>query len=157
MKDIRITPIKLRQVPALRRQFVYAANSSFAYLPKPDRQQVIRENGYRSLVFAQMHPHRLLLGAWQENTLVGYAIGSVNDDTAMLYWLYVSPDIRGQRVGLRLLEATCALVSQKGATELRLVTYDHRPYYERQGFKHRDRQPFHGVDMDIMSLELIRG
>src|SRR3712207_6640108 len=118
MTDILVGPIRLRDLPKLRRQFEVAANSSFAYLEPAHRRQVIKDNNLVRLGIAWAHPKRVLLGARRGDELLGYIIGSIENANANLYWLYVDPDSRGQNVGLRLLAAMRRLAEDRGVNSL---------------------------------------
>jgi GNAT superfamily N-acetyltransferase len=152
MSQIKITSVPLRQLNALRQQFITAAHNSFSYLPPDDRDTIMHQNRLSQLVIGKLHPKRIILTATRNNQLLGYAIGSVERTSANLYWLYVRPDTRGQNVGLKLVSALRRCVEAKGATQLVLSTYDHERFYARQGFETTDTRQLHGVKMKIMRL-----
>ncbi len=154
MTEIMVGPIRLRDLGKLRRQFEVAANSSFSYLEPRYRSQVIKDNNLPRLIVAWVRPDRLLLAAMKDGVLLGYIIGSVERPSANIYWLYVDPASRGQNVGLRLLAAFRRHAEKLGARNLVLATYDHQPYYARQGFKTVDKKTLHGKPMDIMALRI---
>ena len=57
----------------------------------------------------------MLLGAWREDELVGYAClywsftSTVPAETVLMNDLYVDPDVRGEGVGRALIEASAAV------------------------------------------------
>jgi GNAT superfamily N-acetyltransferase len=70
----------------------------------------------------------LLLGAWREDELVGYAClywsftSLVPAETVLLNDLFVDPAARGEGVGRALIEASAAAGRERGAQRLEWVT-----------------------------------
>lgn len=153
MSDVKISPVKTRQLRSLRRLFASATRSSFGYLPQKQLKQTLRSNNLRRLTLSKLRPSRLVLVA-ANGQLVGYSIAAFDGDSAHLYWLYVDPDQRGRNIGLKLLGATLRWAEAGGANKLVLATHDHRRYYERQGFKWSEQKMVDGVLMDIMFARL---
>ena len=150
-----IIPVKLRNLPALHRMFVGAVRAHFTYFPENEQERVIRDHRPFKLMLAAINPRRIILTAYHGGELVGYAIGGVpKNGKGQLFWLYVDPSRRGKNTGLTLLSRMLRMQGQLGATEVTLATYDHRRYYERQGFVLRDAYSVEGVPLDIMSFKL---
>lgn len=154
MSNIVIQPARLRHLPPLRRQFVDALRKSFTYIDPAEQLKIERDNRLHRLMASWIRPSRILTVAHDGTDIKGFAIGSVSGATAQLYWLYVSPDSRGENLGLKLLTSTLRIAQQKGADHLALSTYDNERYYSRQGFKTIDSQIVHGVEMKIMRLQI---
>ena len=111
----------------LNRLFSQAVEQHFTYFPAAYRRQVIRDHRPLKLFLAALNPRRILLTAYHDGALVGYAIGSVpHDGVGQLYWLYVEPHRRGENTGLALLSRMLKLQELKGAKEVVLATHDHR-------------------------------
>jgi ribosomal protein S18 acetylase RimI-like enzyme len=93
-----------------------------------------------------------LLGAQQTNSLQGYAITGINnDETAKIYWLYVSPEARGQKLGGLLLDRLMVILPERGVRRVSLVTHNYQDYYSKYGFMLEGSDQLYGVDMKVMS------
>jgi GNAT superfamily N-acetyltransferase len=70
----------------------------------------------------------MLLGAWRDGVLVGYAClywsftSIVPAETVLMNDLYVDPEIRGNGVGRALIEASAAVARERGAHQLEWMT-----------------------------------
>ena len=70
----------------------------------------------------------MLLGAWREEELVGYAClywhftSIVPAETVLMNDLYVEPDVRGEGVGRALIEASAGVARERGAHHLEWAT-----------------------------------
>ena len=70
----------------------------------------------------------MLLGAWREDELIGYAClywsftSTVPAETVLMNDLYVEPAARGQGVGRALIEAGAAVARERGAHHLEWAT-----------------------------------
>ena len=70
----------------------------------------------------------MLLGAWREGTLLGYAClywsftSLVPAETALMNDLFVDPSARGEGVGRALIEASAVIARQRGAHHLEWMT-----------------------------------
>jgi GNAT superfamily N-acetyltransferase len=149
----QVRPVRLRDLPRLRRLFRQAAGTSFSYL-KDHHHYIVAQNNLPRLAVAWLRPSRMLIGIYHEDRLKGYAIGSSQGPTAQLYWLYVLPELRGHNAGLQLINASIEHAQRRGAGRMVLATHSHHDYYQRQGFNRVQNQEVHGVPMDIMRLEL---
>ncbi len=152
-----IIAVKWTAIPALNRLFIEAIHQHFTYFPVSYRHQVIRDHRPLKLLMAAINPRRIILTAYHDGAMVGYAIGSVpTNGVGQLYWLYVAPERRGENTGLALLSRMLKLQQQRGAHQVILSTHDHRRYYERQGFTQIETRHVDGVDLDIMSFRMGR-
>ncbi len=155
MDTITITPVRLRSVPNLSRLFVTAVDRHFGYFPVDTRLRVIKEHRPLKLLIAAFRSRRIILTATLNGRLIGYAIGNVpKDHHGQFFWLYVEPAVRGNNTGLALLSRMIKLQRELGALDVTLATYDHRRYYERQGFVWRSKQLIDEVELDIMTFPL---
>jgi ribosomal protein S18 acetylase RimI-like enzyme len=70
----------------------------------------------------------MLLGAWREDELVGYAClywsftSTVPAETVLMNDLYVDPAHRGQGIGRALIDASAAIARERGAERLEWMT-----------------------------------
>lgn len=155
MIRIDIVEASVLSLPAISRLFSRAVTQHFSYFPEDVQRRVISQHSVPKLLLATIDPRRIILVAKQAGRIIGYAIGSVpKAGSAQLYWLYVEPDCRGANIGLSLLSRMLKIQRAKGASEVSIATYDHRRYYERQGFKFVTNTTVDGVQMDILTFKL---
>lgn len=154
MQNIHISLVKLHEIPAVRRQFLDAIHGSFSYIAPSYQRKILQHNSLVRLYGSYFRGDRTIVVARNKDGLVGFAIGGIKNELANLFWLYVSPDQRGARLGESLLQFFCEDCKRKGARKLALSTYDHERFYARHGFQTVDEQKLHGVPMKIMQLEL---
>lgn len=155
MSHITINQANLTSLPALNRIFVHAVEKHFGYFPPDVRTRVVGEHNLARLARAKLDPRRVLLLARSDEEIIGYAIGAApKTGPAQLYWLYVDPAHRGANIGLSLLSRMLKILAEKGAQEVSIATYDHRRYYERQGFKFRSQATVDGVVLDILTFPI---
>ncbi len=70
----------------------------------------------------------MLLGAWHEDELIGYAClywsftSTVPAETVLMNDLYVDPAHRGQSIGRTLIEASATVARERGAQRLEWAT-----------------------------------
>lgn len=78
------------------------------------------------------------------------ALVATGDSIAELKRMYVSPSVRGRRIGRRLLESLQQFAAERGLHCLRLETGIHQPealsLYRSCGFAERDPFPPYGAD-----------
>jgi GNAT superfamily N-acetyltransferase len=157
-KPHAIAQVKIHQLPQLKRLFAQAVREHFAYLPPHAQDRVIRDHALPQLLKAHLDPRRVILVANNgARRIVGYCIAAIpRTGPSQLFWLYVDPAHRGTNTGLSLLSRTLKLMESRGASEVFLATYDHRRYYERQGFKFVRREHQDSVELDIMRFVVRR-
>lgn len=155
MQGVSISLVKLREIPAVRRQFIDAIHGSFRYISPAYSDKILQHNSLLRLYGSHFRPDRSIAVARNGGRVIGYAIGGITGGLANLFWLYVDPSYRGQQIGLKLLQFFCDECQNKGATKIALSTYDHEEFYKQFGFITLDEQELHGVPMKIMQLELI--
>lgn len=147
-----IQEIKVNQAAELRRLFRRAVAEDFSYFPKSYRWRVLADNNLLRLAIAAMKPNRILLGAWHDGKLTGYAIAGTNrGGMGKLYWLYVAPEFRRHGVGGQLLDQLEQMMHHRGMRQVGLVTHNYDPYYAKRGFKLQKSQQLYGVAMRVMS------
>lgn len=70
----------------------------------------------------------MLLGAWRDGELLGYAClywsytSLIPAETVLMNDLYVDPGARGQGIGRALIEASAAIARERGAARLTWMT-----------------------------------
>ena len=153
---ITIKRLPITKLGQLHQLFAAAVRTNFTYFNEAIQNNTIRSHSPLHLGLAVVHPRRIILTAWRGQDLIGYAIGSVPKSGAgQLYWLYVAPSERGSNTGLALLSQFLRRERALGATSVTLATYDHRHYYQRQGFEYLGTQLVDGLEMAIMKYPII--
>jgi ribosomal protein S18 acetylase RimI-like enzyme len=152
--DTHIDTITAPKAPQLRRLFHRAVIEDFSYFPRQYQMQVLRENSLPRLMVATLRPARIMLGAWQDSRMLGYILGTTNGNASgKIYWLYVSPESRGQQLGQRLLDRLIEVMQQRQMERVKLVTHDYDGYYSKYGFQTERVDNVYGVDVKVMSYE----
>jgi GNAT superfamily N-acetyltransferase len=121
-EDLRIEPIEAGQIDELLP--LIAAYQRFYKAEKIDDE---RNRAFFSRFLAPSEDG-MLLGAWRDGNLLGYAClywsftSLVPGETVLLNDLYVDPATRGQGVGRALIEASAAVGRERGAQRLEWMT-----------------------------------
>jgi GNAT superfamily N-acetyltransferase len=150
-----IKPLPIRSISRFHTIFREAVDNHFAYFPAEQRRKVLRDHSHLRILLATIMPRRIILAAYIDGILSGYAVGSVpKNGSGQLYWLYVDPMQRGNNTGLALLSRMIRIEAEKGAHEVILVTHDHRKYYARQGFKFIRMVQEAGIDLALMRFKI---
>ena len=154
---VYIRPIRWRELGKLNTLFKAALETDFNYFPPAYTQKVKQENSLFRLVPAKIKKDRVFLAAFKDGRLSGYALGSAHaDGVGQLYWLYVTPELRGQKVGKRLLLETINSMKDLGMDALELVTHDYEGYYKKQGFWTRGTKMIESVELKIMQYDIAK-
>lgn len=155
----KVSHVRLYHSRQLSRLFSSALDQDFAYYGNDFRRSAKRQNSTSRLMWGSLRSGRLLLGLWHSSALVGYIIGATRpgSDCGDIFWLYVDPAHRAKGLGADLLAEAVAWLRAKQLTAVELVTYDHAPFYERQGFTmERLAEGFiGGQDVYIMKRSLL--
>lgn len=120
--DLRIEPIEAGQIDELLP--LIAAYQRFYEVEEIDDE---RNRAFFSRFLAPSDDG-MLLGAWQDGELCGYAClywhftSLVPAETVLMNDLYVSPEARGQGVGRALIEASAAVARERDAHHLEWAT-----------------------------------
>jgi GNAT superfamily N-acetyltransferase len=120
--QLRIGPIESRQLDALLP--LIAAYQRFYEVEEIDDE---RNRAFFSRFLAPSEDG-MLLGAWRDRELLGYAClywtftSLVPAEIVLMNDLYVVPEARGQGVGRALIEASTAIARERGAHHLQWVT-----------------------------------
>ncbi|HEV2412964.1 MAG TPA: GNAT family N-acetyltransferase [Candidatus Saccharimonadales bacterium] len=150
--NVVITPLRPSEVASLRRLFLHALETDFHYFPYEYRHLIARQNRHRHLLTAYLRKERVIYLAKQSQQLVGYVIaGMLPDGRGYIYWLYVDPTARGDKIGVKLVEQAKETLRKLGATEIDLVTYNFDKYYKKLGFEYSGTQEIHGVTLHEMT------
>jgi predicted N-acetyltransferase YhbS len=154
-QNVVITEASVLSLPALSRLFAKAVHEQFNYFSDSVQAEVVKEHSVPKLYLAVFDSRRVVLIAKLGERVIGYAIGAAPKvGPAQLFWLYVEPDQRGNRLGLSLLSRMLKTLGDKGARTVSIATHDHRRYYERQGFQFLKNTLVDGVDMDILTFKI---
>ena len=122
MDDLRIEPIAAEQMDDLLP--LIAAYQRFYEVEEIDSERN-REFFSRFLVPSE---DGMLLGAWRDRKLLGYAClywtftSLIPAEIVLMNDLYVQPDARGEGIGRALIEASAAVARERGAHHLQWVT-----------------------------------
>jgi len=120
--ELRIEPISAEQLETLLP--LIAAYQRFYEVEEIDEER----NRAFFARFLTPSDDGLLLGAWRESELVGYAClywhftSLVPAETVLMNDLYVVDSCRGQGIGRALIEASAIVARERGAHQLQWVT-----------------------------------
>jgi GNAT superfamily N-acetyltransferase len=120
--EVRVTPIEAGQIDALLP--LIAAYQRFYEADEIDGG---RNRAFFSRFLAPSEDG-MLLGAWRDDELAGYAClywsftSVVPAETVLMNDLYVDPASRGRGVGRALIEASAAVGRERGAQRLEWMT-----------------------------------
>jgi GNAT superfamily N-acetyltransferase len=120
--ELRIEPIAAGQMDALLP--LIAAYQRFYEVKKIDDE---RNRAFFSRFLAPSEDG-ILLGAWRDGGLLGYAClywhftSLIPAETVLMNDLYVSPGTRGEGVGRALIEASATVARERGAHHLEWAT-----------------------------------
>ena len=120
--EIRIEPVNVAQMEALLP--LIAAYQRFYEVEDVDDE---RNRAFFSGFLAPSE-RGMLIGAWRESELLGYAClywaftSLVPAEIVLMNDLYVVPEARDQGVGRALIEASAAVTRERGAHHLQWVT-----------------------------------
>jgi GNAT superfamily N-acetyltransferase len=121
-EELRTAPIAAGQMDALLP--LIAAYQRFYEVEEIDDE---RNRAFFSR-FLSPSEDGILLGAWRDSELLGYAClywhftSLVPAETVLMNDLYVDPAARGQGVGRDLIEASVAITRERGAHHLEWAT-----------------------------------
>jgi ribosomal protein S18 acetylase RimI-like enzyme len=122
MEDLRIEPIAVEQMDDLLP--LIAAYQRFYEVEEIGDE---RNRAFFSRFLAPSEDG-LLLGAWRDGELLGYAClywtftSLVPAEIVLMNDLYVRPETRGEGIGRALIEASAAIARDRGAHHLQWVT-----------------------------------
>jgi len=122
MAELRIEPIAAAQMEDLLP--LIAAYQRFYEVEEIDDE---RNRAFFSRFLASSEDG-LLLGAWRDRALLGYAClywtftSLVPAEIVLMNDLYVRPETRGEGIGRALIEASAAIARERGAHHLQWVT-----------------------------------
>ena len=106
------------------------------------------EHGYASYLGSQLdNPDIVILVAVRDDTVLGYTYAgvegfdymSLRGPAGIVYDIVVDPEVRGQRIGTLLLDATIAALKERGAPRVVLSTAEQNEpaqrLFARAGFR----------------------
>lgn len=157
MSDIIIKTIPPYHNGRLHVLFKRALQSDFAYFSQEYRGAVAKQHSRLKLTIGSVHPQRLFLGVYHSRELVGYSISSYRGDSSFLYWLFVTPRLRKQQLGRRLLNTTEQHLTRRGVDTIHLVTHNQEPFYQVHGYTTHKKfvDDISGVAMSSMQKALV--
>lgn len=153
--QIIVKPIPLRGSRSASSLFKRALAEDFSYFPGPYVEDLAKQHGPLRFIRAGLNKNRLLLGLYDHSRLIGYSISDYTQRTdADIFWMYVSPEYRGEGYGMVLLKATLLRLADAGVVHVYLLTHQQVEFYKRCGFEQLDVRE--DLFEDIIMYELGR-
>lgn len=157
MKKTKIQKIPIHHIPKLHNLFKSAIQKDFNYFSNKYQAKVRKSNNLVRMYMGALNPNRVYIGLYCDYELVGYSLSSIQHDRqAFLYWLFVDPNLRHQKLGIRLLGITESNLQSRGVDSISLVTHNQHHFYERQNYQIERILPklVSDVDMYVMKKQL---
>ncbi len=133
---VQIRRASLGDIYPFRSLFVHTLATDFNYFPKAYVNQVKAEHTLLRLVISLFKKQRIILLAKLDGRIIGYMIGSGHaNGVGELYWLYVDPLERRQRLGSKLVQQALVELKHQGMHSVRLMTRELEGYYAKYGFE----------------------
>ncbi len=146
---------QLRDLIQLRKLFVHALKTDFDYFPSAYISQVNQQHSLPRLTASLFKKQRIILLAVNGKKVIGYMVGSAHPDgVGELYWLYVHPTQRRQRLGSKLLQQALAELEQQGMHTIRLMTHQFEQYYAKFGFQTAGTYRIENLEVTIMQRKV---
>ena len=134
----------LADLPAVARQARRAATEDYGFYPAEVQATIAGRNALKPLIAAWRDPNRLIIGAWQNNVLMGNLIGTLDTDgIASVHWIYVAPEGRGSGLAKQLLQAFEDEVRRRNVPKIMLWTEIAPDYYRKIGWVEEAFLPNH--------------
>lgn len=153
--EARLRRARFTDVYPLRTLFVHALKTDFNYFPPGYIKQVNRQHTMPHLAVSLLKKHRIIVLAALNDNVVGFIIGSGHEDAVgEVYWLYVHPSQRGQRLGSKLLYRALDELRSQGMKKVRLMTHQYENYYAKYGFEMAGTYKIDTLEVAIMELPL---
>ncbi|MDP4038774.1 MAG: GNAT family N-acetyltransferase [bacterium] len=153
----QIRKIRYLDLFKLRRLFKRALDLDFNYFPDNYLKEVDGQNTIFKLFTAKIRPNRILVGAWDNDKLIGYIIGHMTSKKlGQIFWLFVLPNYRGAHIGQNLLNTALQSFRDQSIDHVKLVTHKYKDYYLSQNFYQEKFYPklIGDIDMYLMAIDL---
>lgn len=157
MTAIKVRPVSVAKLPKLKKMFQRALHEDFAYFPGEYIEKVSRDNSTWNFLRAKLNPNRIVLGLFDDNSLIGYAIADTSLATdSDIFWFYIVPERRGQGLGKSFFQELLGEMERAGTKHVYLITHNQRDFYERFDFSTQEENSelFDGITMYEMSKDL---
>lgn len=133
--NIAVKPIKITQIPNLHKMFRRALYEDFAYFPGQYILQVSKANNYSSFLRAKFNPNRIMLGLFESNRMIGYAIADTSNLTdSDIFWFYITPENRHKGLGKLFFQELLRYISALGGKHVYLITHNQSEFYKHFDF-----------------------
>lgn len=155
--DVTTKSIKSKHIPRLHSMFRSALHEDFAYFPGEYIEKVSRDNNYKTFVRARMNSKRVMMGLFEGNRLIGYAIADITIPTdSDIFWFYIIPEKRGNGLGKMFFTELLSELKQQGTTHVYLLTHNQKGFYEAFDFDllNENKDLFKGITMYEMAKDL---
>jgi len=146
---------RISDIISLRTLFVHALDTDFMYFPSSYIKKVKKQHSVARLSVSLLKKQRIVLLALMNRRIVGYMVGSGHPDgVGEVYWLYVHPSERRQRLGSKLLQSAVQELRNQGMNSIKLMTHQSEEYYAKHGFESVGIYKIDGLEVTIMQLSL---
>ncbi len=155
--DVTTKSIKSKDIPRLHSMFRSALHEDFAYFPGEYIEKVSRDNNYKTFVRARMNSKRVMMGLFEANRLIGYAIADITIPTdSDIFWFYIIPEKRGNGLGKMFFNELLSELKRLGTTHVYLLTHNQKGFYEAFDFDllNENKDLFKGITMYEMAKDL---
>lgn len=152
-----IRPIKVSKILELRKMFKRALYEDFSYFPGEYIDSVSRDNTLWDFLRAGFNSKRVVLGLFEDNQLIGYAIADTTITTdSDIFWFYIIPERRGLGLGKKFFTELLKELENRGVSHVYLMTHNQRGFYERFKFRllSKNSQLFEGITMYEMVKDI---
>lgn len=152
---LTIRPAKFSDLLQLGRMAKDAASSDYSIYSLRQQQVIAKRNGAMALLRALAGQSRPVLVA-EQGKIVGVLAGvSDIDSVAIVNWLYVSPEYRGQQVAQKLLKAF-EIQLPANVHKMMVWTEIAGDYYQKLGWKKEAVLPNHWWGKEFVILAKYR-
>lgn len=150
-------PIKVSKIRELHKMFKRALHEDFSYFPGEYIDSVSKDNTLWDFLRSRFNSRRVVLGLFEGNKLIGYAIADTTVATdSDIFWFYIIPERRGLGLGKKFFAELLKELENRGASHVYLITHNQRGFYE--GFEFsllgENSQLFEGITMYEMARDI---
>ena len=139
-----IRPATYADLPAISRLASRSVTSDYGFYPAEVQRIIRARNSVRRLALTKLRRLRAIYVASVGERILGYLVATPNnDDVALVYSLYVSPEARGLGLGAGLIEHFEATAVRPPVRRMMVWTEIADGYYTRLGWRLAAELPDH--------------